>query len=66
MGSPARRLINPVTRCWDQPHYRYAGMTTDEAPDQPLTQTPYAHEHAFDQGRRRAASSGEFTDHTQC
>jgi len=25
MGSPARRLNNPITRCWDQPHYRYAG-----------------------------------------
>ncbi len=25
MGSPARRRINPITRCWDQPHYGYAG-----------------------------------------
>jgi hypothetical protein len=25
MGSPARRLTNPITRCWDQPHNRYAG-----------------------------------------
>ena len=25
MGSPARRLTNPITRCWDQPHYGYAG-----------------------------------------
>jgi len=25
MGSPARRLINPITRCWDHPHYGYAG-----------------------------------------
>ena len=25
MGSPARRQINPIMRCWDQPHYGYAG-----------------------------------------
>ncbi len=25
MGSPARRLHNPITRCWDYPHHRYAG-----------------------------------------
>jgi hypothetical protein len=25
MGSPVRRLTNPITRCWDQPHNRYAG-----------------------------------------
>ena len=25
MGSPARRLLNPITRCRDQPHNRYAG-----------------------------------------
>jgi hypothetical protein len=25
MGSPVRRLINPITRCWDKPHNRYAG-----------------------------------------
>jgi hypothetical protein len=25
MGSPARRLLNPITRCRDQPHYGYAG-----------------------------------------
>ena len=30
MGSPVRRLINPITRCWDQPHNRYAG--TDDGP----------------------------------
>lgn len=30
MGSPARRLTNPITRCWDQPHNRYAG--TDDGP----------------------------------
>jgi hypothetical protein len=25
MGSPARRLLNPITRCRDYPHNRYAG-----------------------------------------
>ena len=25
MGSPARRLINPITRCWAHPNYGYAG-----------------------------------------
>jgi len=30
MGSPARRLLNPITRCWDNPHNRYAG--TDDGP----------------------------------
>jgi hypothetical protein len=25
MGSPARRLTNPITRCWAQPNYGYAG-----------------------------------------
>jgi len=35
MGSPARRHLNPITRCWDQPHHRYAGTTTDEAPTEP-------------------------------
>jgi hypothetical protein len=25
MGSPARRLINPIMRCRDKPHNRYAG-----------------------------------------
>jgi len=37
MGSPVRRHINPITRCWDQPHYRYAGTDdgrgTDQRPD---------------------------------
>jgi hypothetical protein len=39
MGRPVRRLINPITRCWDNPHNRYAGQTTDEAPAKSLTQT---------------------------
>jgi hypothetical protein len=30
MGSPVRRLTNPITRCWDKPHNRYAG--TDDGP----------------------------------
>jgi hypothetical protein len=30
MGSPTRRLINPITRCWAKPHNRYAG--TDDEP----------------------------------
>jgi len=34
MGSPARRLNNPITRCWDQPHYGYAG-TDDERGTRP-------------------------------
>jgi hypothetical protein len=25
MGSPARRLLNPIARCWAKPHNRYAG-----------------------------------------
>ena len=25
MGSPVRRLLNPITRCRDQPRNRYAG-----------------------------------------
>jgi hypothetical protein len=25
LGSPVRRLLNPITRCWDQPQSRYAG-----------------------------------------
>jgi hypothetical protein len=44
MGSPARRLINPVTRCWDQPHYRYAGTDDGRGTDQHLTKTSYADE----------------------
>ena len=51
MGSPARRLINPVTRCWDQPHYRYAGTGDGRGTDQHLTKTPYADERASDQRR---------------
>jgi hypothetical protein len=30
MGSPVRRLLNPITRCRDQPRNRYAG--TDDGP----------------------------------
>src|SRR6266480_3397932 len=33
MGSPARRLINPITRCRDQPHYRYAGTDDGRGTD---------------------------------
>jgi hypothetical protein len=25
MGRPARRHTDPITRCWDQPHYRFVG-----------------------------------------
>jgi hypothetical protein len=32
MGSPARRLFNPITRCWAKPHTAIQGQTTDEAP----------------------------------
>jgi hypothetical protein len=35
MGSPARRLTNPITRCWDQLHYGYAG-TDDERGTRPM------------------------------
>jgi hypothetical protein len=33
MGSPARRLINPITRCWDHPHYGYAGTDDRQGTD---------------------------------
>jgi hypothetical protein len=33
MGSPARRLINPITRCWVQPHHRYAGTDDGRGTD---------------------------------
>ena len=39
MGSPARRLHNPITRCWDQPHCGYAGTDDGRGTDpKPLTQ----------------------------
>jgi hypothetical protein len=43
MGSLARRLLNPITRCRDQPLCRYAG-TDDGRGNRPkrLTKTPYA------------------------
>ena len=43
MGSPARRPINPITRCRDQPHYGYAG-TDNGRGNRPkrLTKTTYA------------------------
>src|SRR5450631_1374857 len=36
MGSPARRQINPIMRCWDQPHYGYAGTDDRRGTDQRL------------------------------
>ena len=36
MGSPARRLTNPITRCRDQPHYSYAGTDDGRGTDQKL------------------------------
>jgi hypothetical protein len=36
MGSPARRLTNPITRCWDHPHHRYAGTDDGRAPGHAL------------------------------
>src|SRR6266511_2495030 len=36
MGSPARRLTNPITRCRDQPHHRYAGPDDGRGTDQTL------------------------------
>jgi hypothetical protein len=35
-GSPARRLLNPITRCWAQPHNRYAGTDDGRGTDQNL------------------------------
>jgi hypothetical protein len=39
MGSPVRRLLNPITRCRDQPHNRYAGTDDGRGTGQSLTQT---------------------------
>ena len=36
MGSPVRRRINPITRCRDQPHYRYAATDDGRGTDQTL------------------------------
>jgi hypothetical protein len=36
MGSPVRRPTNPITRCRDQPHYRYAGTDDGRGTDQTL------------------------------
>src|SRR6266702_4746604 len=36
MGSPARRLTNPITRCRDQPHYGYAGTDDRRGTDRNL------------------------------
>jgi hypothetical protein len=36
MGSPARRLHNPITRCWALPHHRYAGTDDGRGTDQTL------------------------------
>jgi hypothetical protein len=35
MGSPPVASSTPITRCWAQPHHRYAGQTTDKAPTNP-------------------------------
>ncbi|MEV6603163.1 IS110 family transposase [Kutzneria sp. NPDC051319] len=32
-GSPARRRTNPITRCWGQSHYRYAGTDDGRGSD---------------------------------
>jgi hypothetical protein len=37
-GSPARRLLNPITRCQDRPQTARQGQTTDQAPAKRLTQ----------------------------
>jgi hypothetical protein len=39
MGSPARRLTNPITRCWDYPHNRYAGTDDGRGTGQNLTES---------------------------
>jgi hypothetical protein len=36
MGSPARRLLNPITRCRDQPRNRYAGTDDGRGTGQTL------------------------------
>ncbi len=36
MGSPARRLTNPITRCWAHPHHRYAGTDDGRGTDHML------------------------------
>jgi hypothetical protein len=36
MGSPARRLLNPITRCWAKPHNRYAGTDDGRGTGQKL------------------------------
>jgi hypothetical protein len=36
MGSPARRLTNPITRCWAHPNYGYAGTDDRQGTDQRL------------------------------
>ena len=36
MGSPARRLSNPITRCWAQLQHRYAGTDNGRGTDQTL------------------------------
>ena len=36
MGSPARRLTNPITRCWVHPNYGYAGTDDRRGTDQRL------------------------------
>jgi hypothetical protein len=36
MGSPARRLTNPITRCWNHPITAMQGQTTAEAPTKDL------------------------------
>jgi hypothetical protein len=33
MGSPSRRLTNPITRCRDQPHYGYVGTDDGRGTD---------------------------------
>src|SRR5262249_59515040 len=36
MGSPARRLLNPITRCRAKPHNRYAGTDDGRGAGQTL------------------------------
>jgi len=47
MGSPARRLLNPITRCWDNARNRYAGTDDGRGTGQNLTQTTHADESAL-------------------
>ena len=55
MGSPVRRLINPITRCWDQPHNRYAGTDDGPGTGRKLDTKQLAHERSRSLAERTVA-----------